>query len=327
MLFNLLAVRMCKYGKGNFEEISKDPKSGDRSWENCHRAFLAHRGKEELDEAEVELLCLHLAWYLASWGMLRNSPLRLYNHRVHEAAVRLIYSPRYDCLWDLDVKTYENVIEGTDQTYADRVIEISEELNKIYGALPKNKTKRISDTLQTKILLGTLGCVPAFDRYLKAAIRSTFSHLSTVLYDAKILRGMGLLYRDHSFNFSVLREKWNREIKETRPVNEQIEYPTAKVLDMCFFQYGFFADWVEEHAKKLLEAQGRDLDARKKENDDSLFLLRMICLSYILGDRVLEEENVSAELRESIRESVSDLGQMLEKSKNYEAYQKYIQQK
>lgn len=50
-----------------------------RSWEHCYNAFHDNRHLPD----KTEFLSLHLAWYLASWGMLRNSFLMERDYLVH----------------------------------------------------------------------------------------------------------------------------------------------------------------------------------------------------------------------------------------------------
>ena len=54
-----------------YDSMKDDPHHRYLSWEYCHEAFRLNR-RPQID-ATIDYLCLHLAWYLASWGMLRNS--------------------------------------------------------------------------------------------------------------------------------------------------------------------------------------------------------------------------------------------------------------
>lgn len=87
-----------------------------------------------------------------------------------------------------------------------------------------------TDTLLTKILLGTVGCVPAYDRYFKKALADTCA--ASQVFSAKSIRTLGNLYLDHEDEFEKLRKHCGR----------RIEYPAAKILDMCFFEYGYQRD-------------------------------------------------------------------------------------
>lgn len=51
-----------------YDSMKDDPHHRYLSWEYCHEAFRLNR-RPQID-ATIDYLCLHLAWYLASWGML-----------------------------------------------------------------------------------------------------------------------------------------------------------------------------------------------------------------------------------------------------------------
>lgn len=319
----MFLTKLTQYGQMNFDEISGKPLSGDRSWENCHRAFLKYRGRT-LDNEAMEYLCLQLSWYLASWGMLRNSFLRHYSHKIHESAIRLVYDPEWNGLWDLD---FARVSE---KRYADAVLRLSQALNGIYGELPENTDQSITDTLQTKILLGTLGCVPAFDTYLKSALKNApdGTGLGSTGYTLETLIALGRFYAAHRSVFDGLRGKWNASIRRERPMEEQIEYPSAKTLDMCLFQYGFFADWVGHHARVFFEKKGRKLDGRKIECRENMALLRAICLTYLLGDGTPDTVGMPPTDLALLREGVKDLDatlQTLVEQKKYRNFRKYME--
>ena len=83
-----------------------------------------------------------------------------------------------------------------------------------------------TDTLLTKILLGTIGCVPAYDRYFKKAVSATGA--ATQTFSAKSITMLGKLYVDNKPAFEALRQH----------CSSRVDYPAAKIIDMCFFEYG-----------------------------------------------------------------------------------------
>ena len=90
----IAVVLQCGYDCYN--DIATDSNHRYLSWEYCHAAFKQYR--KNRDEAAVDYLCLHLAWYLASWGMLRNSFLMQKDYKIHASVVRLIYQPEWEML-------------------------------------------------------------------------------------------------------------------------------------------------------------------------------------------------------------------------------------
>ena len=202
-----------------YDSMKDDPHHRYLSWEYCHEAFRLNR-RPQID-ATIDYLCLHLAWYLASWGMLRNSFLMQKDYKIHADVVRLIYQPEWDDLWDLSPEKLSQ------KYYADRIMKLSESITEAYVASGAGIP---TDTLLTKILLGTVGCVPAYDRYFKKALADTGA--APQVFSAKSIRTLGNLYLDHEDEFEKLRKH----------CGSRIEYPAAKILDMCFFEYGFQRD-------------------------------------------------------------------------------------
>ena len=167
-----------------------DPHHRFRSWEHCYAYF--QRGQNDYD-----LASLHLAFYLASWGMYRGSSFLLQkDYRVHAGVVEEILKPRYTHLRNL----------GFDDLSGERGIEVTNAIFELlawikawYGA--NTSTHRgaanVTDTLATKILMGTLGCTPAYDRYFTAGLkqrRLSFSYLNKTNFAQ--MMGFCALHRD-----------------------------------------------------------------------------------------------------------------------------------
>ena len=202
-----------------YDSMKDDPHHRYLSWEYCHEAFRLNR-RPQID-ATIDYLCLHLAWYLASWGMLRNSFLMQKDYKIHADVVRLIYQPEWGDLWDI------SPVKLSQENYAGRIMKLSESITEVYVASGAGIP---TETLLTKILLGTVGCVPAYDRYFKKALADTCA--APQVFSAKSIRTLGNLYLDHEDEFEKLRKH----------CGSRIEYPAAKILDMCFFEYGFQRD-------------------------------------------------------------------------------------
>lgn len=166
-------------------------------------------------------LCLHLAWYLASWGMLRNSFLMQKDYKIHAAVVRVLYQPEWEALWDIDPEKLAQ------EWYATRIMKLCEAITEAYvdsgAGIP-------TETLLTKILLGTIGCAPAYDRYFKKALSLTGAAQQRC--NVQSLMALGKLYISRLDEFEALRKH----------CSERVEYPAAKIIDMCFFEYGFQND-------------------------------------------------------------------------------------
>ena len=126
------------------------------SFDYCYNHFQSAREGGELeglaDGEDLVLSCLHLGFYLASWGMMRGSG-DLLQRSVRELipVVRAIAMEPSDT-WMIDV--------CDDVTYARGVLAL---YRRVKGAF----TVKASDTLVTKTMLGVFGFVPAFDRYFR----------------------------------------------------------------------------------------------------------------------------------------------------------------
>lgn len=211
------AALQCGYAC--YDGIATDPNHRYLSWEYCHEVFKQHR--QEQDEAAIDYLCLHLAWYLASWGMLRNSFLMQKDYKIHAAVVRVLYQPEWEALWDIAPEKLAQ------EWYATRIMKLSEAITEAYVASGAGIP---TETLLTKILLGTIGCAPAYDRYFKKALSLTGAAQQRC--NVQSLMALGKLYISRLDEFEALR----------RHCSERVEYPAAKIIDMCFFEYGFQND-------------------------------------------------------------------------------------
>jgi hypothetical protein len=182
-----------------------------RSWVHCYKAFKDNRQKMET----TEFLCLHLAWYLASWGMLRNSFLLDHDYLVHKDVVNALLDDKY-------VPLFEN---AHSEDIIPLTIEAARTIENSYGV------SHITDTLITKILLGVFGCVPAYDRYFKNAARKY--SICSGLWGERSLKSLWQFYNYNRDYFESLRSEL---------LIEGIQYPPMKLIDMCLWQLGFDED-------------------------------------------------------------------------------------
>jgi len=146
---------LTQFINGNGKSHGRKPGERYASFDYCFNYFQQFREDKTLlnmaDEANMELSCLHLSFYLASWGMFRGSSFLLEkSFKFFEPLIRTI-SSMDENIWNVDADEY------TDQNIA-LLIQCS---NTIAGSL--GKTNNPTDTLITKIMLGVFGNVPAFD--------------------------------------------------------------------------------------------------------------------------------------------------------------------
>lgn len=92
----------------------------------------------------------------------------------------------------------------------------------------EKKKVNVTDTLATKILLGSLGCIPAYDRYFIDGIRDkglSYSGLKPANFSLVVD-----FYQQNHDSFSQA----NHVILEKSGVN----YPPMKLVDMYFWEIG-----------------------------------------------------------------------------------------
>ena len=214
-----------------FEAWKTDDNSRYYSWEHCYNFF--HNNKTEIltDCKLLNTASLHLAFYLASWGMYRGSSFLLQrDYKVHKPVIKILLEDKYNSLWGIEINQYKNI--ENQEKLKDLVSRIKEVYNEIRlsvkESIPKNE---LSDTLVTKVLMGTLGCVPAYDRYFISGVRNE---------------------KAASGNFNIrsileLVEFYNKYYDDFEQARKQMmvcgmEYPQMKILDSCFWQVGFDLD-------------------------------------------------------------------------------------
>ena len=188
------------------------------SFDYCFNHFQSHSQAGRLDDlthgAPLQLSCLHLGFYLASWGMLRGSSELLKRSARSFVPVieALVAAPRE--LWTLDVDGY------SEETIA-AILSFATTLRRtLHGGA--------SDILVTKILLGTMGSVPAFDTNFRIGFDgATFCR--------KSLRRVHEFYNEHAEVVDAHRE---RTLDFDTGVPTERRYTRAKVIDMIFFIEG-----------------------------------------------------------------------------------------
>ena len=206
-----------------YSSICCDPHARYLSWEHCYSYFYENRVFST--SKAMSFACLHLAWYLASWGMLRNSFLMQNDYLIHMDVIELLFSKEYSSLFGIVIDKNINKTEE----YLDKVFSLAGKIREAYAPYAKKCNADITDTLITKVLLGTLGCVPAYDRFFKNGLRIT--EIASQSFTKESLRSLvgfynlnDVLYGDISFE-----------------INKKIKYPPMKIIDMCFWQIGYEA--------------------------------------------------------------------------------------
>lgn len=211
-----------------YDDARANENGRSRSWEHCYRVFRDARTDPSPD---YDYLSLHLAFYLASWGMYRGSSFLLQkDYKVLVPVVEEVLKPEYDCLFGVAcVGLREPDVKA-------RLKKVCDEIAKYFGPIRDEVAGRkvassVSSVLITKILMGTLGCVPAYDRFFQDGV-ATYK-VTTQEYSLESVLRLVDFYEEH-----------NDRVEEARRGMqcEDLIYPQMKVLDMGFWQVGFEKD-------------------------------------------------------------------------------------
>ena len=211
-----------------YDDARANENGRSRSWEHCYRVFRDARTDPSPD---YDYLSLHLAFYLASWGMYRGSSFLLQkDYKVLSPVVEEILKPEYDCLFGVAcVGLREDEVQ-------DRLEELSDYIAAHFRPIRDEVAGRevvssVSPVLITKILMGTLGCVPAYDRFFQDGV-ATYK-VTTQEYSSNSVLKLVDFYEEH-----------NDRLEEARRGMRvgDLTYPQMKLLDMGFWQVGFEKD-------------------------------------------------------------------------------------
>ena len=180
---------------------------------------------------DYDYLSLHLAFYLASWGMYRGSSFLLQkDYKVLSPVVEEVLKPEYDCLFGVAcVGLREDEVQA-------RLTEVYERISAHFRPIRDEVAGRevaspVSPVLITKILMGTLGCVPAYDRFFQDGAK--YLGLEHNSYIEKSLLELADFYEAHNDRLEEARRGMR---------TEDLVYPQMKLLDMGFWQIGFERD-------------------------------------------------------------------------------------
>lgn len=199
-----------------------------RSWEHCYRAFRDARTDPSPD---CDYLSLHLAFYLASWGMYRGSSFLLQkDYKVLVPIVEEVLKPEYDCLFGVAcVGLREDEVQA-------RLTEVYKRISAHFWPIRNEVAGRevptpVSPVLITKILMGTLGCVPAYDRFFQDGV-ATYK-VTTREYSPNSVLKLVDFYEEHNDRLEEARRGMR---------TDDLIYPQMKLLDMGLWQIGFEKD-------------------------------------------------------------------------------------
>jgi hypothetical protein len=189
-----------------------------RSWEHCYRFFRRLTLAEIMSQRDIA--ALQLGFYLASWGMYPGSSFLLQHaYTVHLGVIDALAIPRFLPLWQREFGA-----AAKDLGLLPTVLAAVSAVREAYAPFGQP-----TDTLVTKVLLGTLGCLPACDRYFIDGFKSkefSYSYLNAAFVQR--------IFRFCRNNLIELRSEQARIERSSG-----VRYPLMKLVDMYFWQLGY----------------------------------------------------------------------------------------
>ena len=215
-----------------FEEVKctrNQANSRILSWEHCIKQFSSvftdlKNGKiEKISCEHIDYLSLHLGFFLASWGMMRGSTDLLgYDYKVHYSAI--------ECLLKFSHLFQKDYLQSHTADDLKELKRCADELRQSYTTTEKQQRplSNTTDTLVTKILMGTLGIVPAYDDFVKSAVKHY--GITTASFNEKSFEKFSEYFSTHFV------QEINAYTKEMQSYCQF--YTRAKVIDALLWYLG-----------------------------------------------------------------------------------------
>ena len=223
----------------NNEKNSKDGKdhSREKSWQHCYEVFQKYLKNETISKEETDFLALNLGFYLASFGMYRASGFLLgYDYKIHNSVIKELKEQKIKCGEFIDYSSYSDLKTKIDEAYKLYVNrspknEKDDKKENVKSKREENKTLIVTETLVTKILLGTFSCIPAFDENLKRVLKEVKNKLG---------KNMNQAVNEETITFlqelaTKVEEKIEKEsqYKEQKDYLQKNGYNKVRLLDLC----------------------------------------------------------------------------------------------
>ena len=218
----------------NVAEYLRDRSREERaaSFDYCFNYFQGFRASDDIaglaQPANLEASCLHLGYYLASWGMLRGSTvLHTKSYRFFIPVIEAISAEPSE-IWDIDVHRYND-------HKVNALLELVERIRAAITAKPSagELAKIPTNTLVTKVLLGVFGSIPAFDTFFTHGLRSVTGKAARL--NQSTLLTIADFYRA---NARAIDQQRVRTLDFASDRLTRQRYPRAKVIDMVFLIEG-----------------------------------------------------------------------------------------
>ena len=151
--------------QANLKKFIGDRRPDQRytSFDYCFNYFQSfreqHRVAQIAAKENMQVSCLHLGFFLASWGMFRGSTLALGRSAKQFVPIIDLIARTPPSLWDVDAHNYSGQVCNQ---LVDQFWQIRKALRD-----PARARRYPTPTLATKIMLGVFGSVPAYDDFFR----------------------------------------------------------------------------------------------------------------------------------------------------------------
>lgn len=204
----------------------------DASFDYCYNYFNLST-KYDISN-DLEKGCLVIYYYLASWGMLRNSFLlnKSWKHFIPLIEYLAEKKSQDIRLWGIDVNNYnEESIEILLKLYGD--------IKELVIPVKKEKTEYTHLTLITKIMLGIFGSIPAFDTYFVLSLKTIFAkECGFTVVNKQSLNCIKEFYLANEYEINNLSSN-RHTIDILSEGTTKLNYTKAKIIDLYGFCDGF----------------------------------------------------------------------------------------
>lgn len=202
------------------------------SFDYCYGYF--QMNQKNLMGKNLEMSCMALWSYLASWGMFRGKShlCQNCNYKVLQDTIEVIQN------YFNNPQAIPDIGSDPKSDYLKKVLDL---YNKVGNSFEQNglSTFNPSETLVTKIILGVFGTFPALDENFCRAFGG-----------GKSVRGFADLIWEfyHTQNYATVINGFNHPIEQFNGTQSSLRYPVAKYIDM----FGFFLGGMVEGDKQQI---------------------------------------------------------------------------
>ena len=201
-----------------------------QGWDTLWRHVQSVGGAPGMATPEhIEKSALHLAFYLAVWGMFRGSgALGTMNLDFYKELLQHVVDEIPLEFWGLTLDDFDPDSVASFEQARD----LLREANYAFTTFNADELSW-TPTLFTKMLLGLWGACPALDRYVRDGIRDfNANHHETV-------GPFTYLVADTLASLCVVARAQGWQLEGWTSPDGALAYPKGKVIDMAFWQHGW----------------------------------------------------------------------------------------